>query len=112
MAYIATSPEKEEIARRGLLQEFAKLREEPVTQRELDQARTYAIGTHAIKQQSGAAVLGDMVDAYLFGTLAELDQFDEKVRGVTAESMQKLARQYFDESRRVEGIIRGVGKTV
>jgi zinc protease len=112
MAYIATSPEKEEIARRGLLEEFAKLREKPVTARELDQARTYAIGTHAIRQQSGGAVLGDIVDAYLFGTLAELDLFEEKVRAVTANSMQGVARAYFDEGRRVEGIIRGVGKTV
>ena len=29
VAYIATSPEKEEVARRGLLDEFAKLRDEP-----------------------------------------------------------------------------------
>ncbi len=112
MAYIATSPEKEEVARKGLLLEFAKLREAPVTERELEQAKTYAIGTHAIRQQSGAAVLGDMVDAFLFGALAELDAFEGNVRRVTASEMQQLARTYFDENRRVEGIIRGVGKTV
>ena len=39
VAYIATSPEKEEIARQGLLNEFAKLREEPVTARELSRRR-------------------------------------------------------------------------
>jgi zinc protease len=112
MAYIATSPEKEEVARRGLLQEFEKLRERPVTAKELEQAKTYAIGTHAIRQQSGGAVMGDMVDAYLFGQLRELEQFESQIQSVTAEAMQSLARAYFDESRRVEGIIRGVGKTV
>jgi zinc protease len=111
-AYIATGPEKEEVARRGLLGEFAKLRDEPVTARELEQAQTYAIGVHAIRQQSGGAVLADMVDAWLFGRLAELDEFEERVRGVTAAEMQRIARTYFDESRRVEGIIRGVAKTV
>jgi zinc protease len=111
-AYIATSPEKEEVARRGLLGEFAKLREEPVTPEELRQAQTYAIGVHAIRQQSGGAVLGDMVDAWLFGGLAELAEFDARVRAVTAEEMRQIARAYFDESRRVEGIIRGVGKSV
>jgi zinc protease len=67
---------------------------------------------HAIRQQSGGAVLGDMVDAWLFGRLAELEEFDARVRGVTAEAMRQIARACFDETRRVEGIIRGVGKAV
>jgi hypothetical protein len=48
----------------------------------------------------------------MFGRLAELTEFDARVRAVTAEQMRSIARAYFDESRRVEGIIRGVGKTV
>jgi zinc protease len=107
VAYIATSPEKEEVARRGLLAEFAKLREEPVTERELEQAKSYALGVHAIRQQSGGAVLGEMVDAFLFGRLAELDEFDARVRAVSAEQMRAIARTYFVEGRRVEGIVRG-----
>ena len=112
VSYIATSPEKEEVARRGLLAEFAKLRAAPVTATELEQAQTYAIGTHAIRQQSGGAVLADMVDAYMFGGLRELAEFEARVRGVTAEEMLVLAREYFDESRRVEGVIRGVERAV
>jgi zinc protease len=107
VAYIATSPEKEAIARQGLLDEFTKLREEPVTARELDQAKTYALGVHAIRQQSGGAVLGEMVEAFLFGRLNELEEFESKVRGVSAEEMRSVARRYFDELRRVEGIVRG-----
>ncbi|MDB4891865.1 MAG: peptidase domain protein [Gemmatimonadetes bacterium] len=111
-AYIAMEPGKEDVARRALLNEFAKLRDEPVTAKELEQAQTYAIGTHAIRQQSGGAVLGDMVDAYLFGELRELMEFDNRVLSVTASEMQTVARKYFDESRRVEGIIRGIGRSV
>jgi zinc protease len=107
VAYIATSPEKEEVARRGLLAEFAKLREQPVTARELDQAKNYALGVHAIRQQSGGTVLGEMVDAFLFGRLAELEEYDARVRGVSADEMREVARTYFIEERRVEGIIRG-----
>jgi zinc protease len=112
IAYIATGPEKEDVARRGLLNEFAKLRDEPVTAKELEQAQTYTIGVHAIRQQSGGAVLGDMIDAWMFGRLAELEEHDARVRGVTAAEMQRIARAYFDEDRRVEGIIRGVGRSV
>jgi predicted Zn-dependent peptidase len=53
-----------------------------------------------------------MVDAWMFGRLSELGEYDARVRAVTAEQMRQIARAYFDESRRVEGIIRGVGKTV
>ncbi len=109
-AYIATSPEQENAAREGLLAEFRRLREEPVTPDELSRAQQYAIGSHAIRQQSGGAVLADLVDAYLFGSLRELQEYDERVRAVTAESMLDVADRYFDPSRRVEGIVRGTGR--
>ncbi|HEU4994359.1 MAG TPA: pitrilysin family protein [Gemmatimonadaceae bacterium] len=111
-AYIATSPEKEEVARDGLLSELEKLRNEPVTDEELRRAQTYAIGVHAIRQQSGGAVLGEVVDAWMFGSLAELDEHDDRIRAVTAASMRETAKRYFEPLRRVEGIVRGVGKQV
>ena len=110
IAYIATSPEKEQEAREGLLREFAKLREAEVTPEELAQAKAYALGTHAIRQQSGGAVMADLVDAWIVGTgLEELEEYEERVRQVTAREMKELAEQYFDEGRLVEGIVRGVG---
>ncbi|HEX8943632.1 MAG TPA: pitrilysin family protein [Gemmatimonadaceae bacterium] len=111
-AYIATGPEQESEARDGLLAEFRRFREEPVTAEELERAQTYAIGSHAIRQQSGGAVLADLVEAFLFGSLRELVEYEAHVRAVTAESMQRVANAYFDPSRRVEGIVRGVGKAV
>jgi zinc protease len=68
-----------------------------------------AQGTHAIAQQSGGAVLGDMVDAWLFGEgLAELETYEARVRAVTAADIRALAERYFDPARRVEGVVRGV----
>ena len=83
-----------------------------MTAEELERAQTYAIGVHAIQQQSGSAVLGDVIDAWLFGELSDLETFERSVRAVTAEHMQRLARRYFDPGRRVEGIVRGVGRAV
>ncbi|HEX8724488.1 MAG TPA: pitrilysin family protein [Gemmatimonadaceae bacterium] len=111
-AYIAMSPEKEDVARAGLLAEFRKLREAPVTADELAHVQTYALGAHAIRLQRGSAVLNDVVAAWMDGRLAELGEFEERVRGVTREQMQALANRYFDPARRVEGIVRGAGKTV
>src|SRR5687768_11206938 len=44
LSYIATSPEKEDIAREGLLREFERFRSDPVTEGELERAKRYTIG--------------------------------------------------------------------
>jgi zinc protease len=113
VSYIATSPEKEEIARAGLLAEFAKLREAPVAAAELAQAKEYAIGTHAIRSQSGGALLGEIIDAWIFGRgLHEIEEHDARIRRVTASEMQELARRDFVESALVQSVIRGTGRRV
>jgi zinc protease len=111
-AYIATSPEKEMVAREGLLLELGKLRDEPVSEEELRRAQTYAVGVHAIRQQSGGAVLGEVADAWMFGSLRELGEYEHRVRAVTALGIQEIVRRYLEPTRRVEGIVRGVGKQV
>ena len=113
LSYIATSPDKEGVARAGLLAEFAKLREQPITADELSRAKEYIVGVHAISRESGAALLGEMLDAWMFGEgLKELLDYESRVRAVTANQMRDVARKYFDPEKRVEGIVRGVGKTV
>jgi zinc protease len=113
LSYIATSPEKEGIAREGLLAEFEKLRDQTVMAEELSRAKEYVVGSHAISQETGGALLGEMLDAWMFGGgLGELLEHDTRVRAVTADQMRDVAQKYFDPKRRVEGIVRGVGRTV
>ncbi|HXG71032.1 MAG TPA: pitrilysin family protein, partial [Gemmatimonadaceae bacterium] len=113
VTYIATSPEKEEVARAGLLAEIEKFRMEPVTDGELRQATEYLVGTHAISRESGASVLGEILDAWIFGGgLSELEDYESRVRSVTARDVQEVARRYLDPDIRVEGIVRGGGRTV
>ena len=113
VTYIATSPEKEEAARAGLLAEIEKFRTEWVTDVELRQATEYLVGTHAISRESGASVLGEILDAWIFGRgLSELDEYESHVRSVTARDVREVARRYLDPDIRVEGIVRGAGRTV
>jgi zinc protease len=113
LSYIATSPEKEGVARAGLLAEFAKLRDRLVSEDEMMRAKEYVVGSHAISQESGGAQLGEMLDAWMLGEgLHELLEYDSRMRAVTADQMRDVARKYFDPERRVEGIVRGVGRTV
>jgi zinc protease len=113
ISYIATSPDREEVARAGLLREFAKLREANVTAEELERAKTYAIGTRAIRQENGSSVLADLVDAWLYGEgLEELAEFEPRITAVTASDIRDLASTFFVDDRRVEGVVRGVSRTV
>ncbi len=113
LSYIATSPEKEDIARAGLLAEFRKLRDSAVTTEELERAKHYTLGSHAIRQESGAVILGDVLDSWMFGSgLGELTEFESCIAAVSQADIQRLAAEFFDPSRRVEGIVRGVGKVV
>ncbi|MDH5233820.1 MAG: insulinase family protein [Gemmatimonadota bacterium] len=106
-AYIATSPAKEEVAREGLLRELARFGAETVSAEELDRARTYAIGTWQIRQASGAAVLGEIADAWLHGALEDIARYPADLAAVTADRIRDAARRWFDPSRRAEGIVRG-----
>lgn len=106
-AYIATSPEKEETARQALLAEFAKLREEPVQAEELERAKNYAVGAWQIRQSSGAAVLSELADAFLWGEVEEIARYPQDIEAVTPAAMQALAQHCFDPARRVEGVVRG-----
>jgi zinc protease len=106
-AYIATSPEKESTARIGLLREFARLRETLVAPDELERARRYAIGAWQIRQSSGAAVLSDLAEAFLWGRLEEIARYPKDLAKVTPERMRTLAARWFDPARVVEGVVRG-----
>lgn len=107
-AYIATSPEREGEARDGLLREFAKLREAPPTAGEIERARRYLIGAHAIAQQSASGVLGDIVDAWLFGGgLQERNAYVDQIGAVTAADVHQFANRYFDPRRVVHAVVRG-----
>jgi zinc protease len=106
--YIATSPEKEEAARAGLLAQIERLRDAPVTADELDRARTYTLGTWAIRQESGGAVMGDIADAWHFGALEELAEVEATLRAVTAADLHAVAIDFLDPARRVEGAVLGV----
>ena len=112
LAYIATAPERETEAREALLELFQQLRDESVTADELARARRYLVGMHDIRQERGGAILGDIVDAWLFGeSLEESNRFAAHIEAVTADDIQKLARRYFDPARTVQGVVRGTART-
>lgn len=110
LAYIATSPEREEEARQEMLRELERFAREPVSETELRQAVNYLSGQAEVSRQSGGAVAGEILEAWIAGTgLHELENPSARFRRVTADDILRVAARYLDGARRVEGVVRGTG---
>jgi zinc protease len=107
IGYIATSPEREDEARDAMLRELRRLTEEPVTESELERARNYAAGLVEIRQQSGAAIAGEILTAWLNGVIDEMVELPSRLRAVSAEDVMRVAQRVFDQEARAEYVVRG-----
>jgi zinc protease len=110
VTYIATSPEREDEAREAMLAELDRFAQEQVSPAELSQAVNYLAGQAEVSRQSGGALAGEILDAWVAGRgLGELVDPAGVFRKVTAEEVQRVAARSLDRSRRVEGVVRGTG---
>ena len=67
LTYIATSPEREDEAREEMLKELDRFAREPVSDAELRQAISYLAGQAEVSRQSGGAMAGEMLEAWIAG---------------------------------------------
>jgi zinc protease len=110
VTYIATSPEREEEARRAMLEELARFRQEPVTETELVQAVNYLAGQAEVSRQSAAALAGEILEAWMIGNgLEDLRDPGAAYRSVTAQDVLQVAQRNLVPELRSEGIVRGSG---
>ena len=95
--YIATAPEKLEIAQRGILEELDRLLQSAPSEEEAERARRYLCGTHAIAQQRGGQrALAMALDAR-YGRGVDADRtFPERVRAISADDLLRVARRFLD----------------
>jgi zinc protease len=108
LTYIATAPDREDEAREEMLRELARFATEEITPAELTQAVNYLAGQAEVRRQSGAAVLYEILEAWLTGEgLSELDDVTDRYRAVTAGDVRCVAESFLVVSRRAEGIVRG-----
>jgi zinc protease len=112
LTYIATSPEREDEARGEMLKELDRFARDPVDDVELRQATSYLAGQAEVSRQSGSAIAGEILEAWIAGAgLEELADPAARYRAVTADDVHRVAARYLDPTRRVEGVVRG-GKAV
>jgi zinc protease len=112
ITYIATSPEREEEARAAMLEELDRFTHEPVSDAELKQAVSYLSGQAEVGRQSGAALAGEILEAWVNGNgLSDLDDPPAAYRAVGADDILRVAQRHLRRSERAEGVVRGRGVT-
>ncbi|MDQ3137573.1 MAG: insulinase family protein, partial [Gemmatimonadota bacterium] len=110
VTYIATSPEREHEARDEMLRELDRFTREPVSEAELRQAVNYLAGQADVSRQSGSAVAGEILEAWVAGTgLGELADPAAAFRAVTGEDVLRVAQRSLKLEQRTEGVVRGTG---
>jgi zinc protease len=110
VSYIATSPSREEEARAAMLEELERFASVPVSDSELRQAVNYLAGQSEVGRQSGSAVAGEILEAWLIGNgLAELENPAAAFHTVTAADVLGVSERYLRQDARAEGVVRGTG---
>jgi zinc protease len=95
--YLGTSPEKAATALEGIRVQLARVRQERVSEAELERAKRYLVGSHAIglQRRSSLAATLALDELYGLGAEAYLD-YDAKVHAVTADAILDAAQKFLD----------------
>jgi zinc protease len=110
ITYIATSPEREQEARAAMLEELERFTQTLVSPTELEQAVNYLAGQAEVGRQSGGALAGEILEAWMIGNgLGDLESPGAAFRAVTEDEVMRVARRYLRASERAEGVVRGTG---
>lgn len=95
--YLATSPPKVEQALQGIEGILRAVREEGISQEELDRAKTYLIGNYAIGLQGPLAMASAMAFDERYGLGGDFyRRYPREIEGVTQADVLRVARTYID----------------
>jgi zinc protease len=95
--YIGTFPDKFTWVRDGFLKEVARLRDEPPTREEVDDAKKYLLGSLPFRFTTLSRVAAELLAAERYGLGFDfLETYRKEVEAVSPEDVQAVARKYLD----------------
>jgi zinc protease len=93
--YLATSPPKEAQALQGIERILREVRDEGISQAELEQAKAYLIGNYAIDLQGALAMASAMAFDERYGLGGDFYQhYPREIRQVTSADVLRVAQRY------------------
>ncbi len=110
LAYIATSPEREDEARSAMLGELRRLVDDPPDDAELNRAKNYAAGSVEMRQQSGRSMADEVLQAWMKDAIETVPEQASRLRAVTQQQVVEVASRVFLDGQRAEFVVRGVAK--
>ena len=100
LAQMDVRTEVTEPAMRDLMAEIARMRDEVMSAKDLDNAKRSLIATFALGLESPAAVLGNYLTIYWYKLAPDYwDKYPSRVNAVTGARAQEIAKKYLDPSR-------------
>ena len=112
VTYIAGEASKEREAVEGMWQELQNLKEHPVTDEEMRNARNALIGGYMLTTQTAGARVMDYVTSHILGrSLPYAPVYRDLVQRVTAAELLEVAQQTFSHDNSTIAIVRGARET-
>jgi zinc protease len=97
IAYIGTAPENLDRAIEGLRGEIARIVEEPVSDEEIETARSYLTGSFVLRFQKNSQIAEFLLEAEVYGLGFDyLEKYPDLIRAVTVGDVTRVARKYID----------------
>lgn len=85
-------------AMKEFMYELNRLRDQPVTAEELENAKRAIVGSFALSLETPQALLGNIVTQKLYNLPADYwDTYPQKVAAITAADVQRVAQKYIDK---------------
>jgi zinc protease len=95
--FVGTFPESFLDVKFGFLKEVNKIRDEPPTKQEVDDAKKYLLGSLPFRFTTMSSVAGELLAADRYGLGFDyLEKYRKEVEAVTPEDVQAMARKYLD----------------
>jgi zinc protease len=102
MAAVLSAGKSAEDGEKALLAEIETLKEKPVTQAELDEARNELLSEAVQERETAFGRASAVADSVIrYGDAAAADRKLEKIQAVTLADIQRVARAVFDDAQRV-----------
>ncbi len=109
--YMGTHPDKLERAIDGVLRELKKVKEQGLTEEEVERAKRYLIGNFEIGLQTNGAQANEMSLDELYGSGFDFYQrYPQEIEKVSREDVQGVARKYFNLEAYSLAVIRPPGR--
>jgi zinc protease len=101
-----TKNESAEEAIRIAHEEIRKIREQPVSEQELNDAKEYLAGSFALRFDTNRKVAGFLTQVEYFGLgLDFADSYTDLIRKVSREDVQRVAKQFLQPEKIISVIV-------